>query len=532
MIQRKFIFGLTMLLLVTASSWAQIDFSSWGRVVITPLAFSDKYSSVSAATSTWSDAPYISFSANGKAPSGNIGFNIDFDFGYNLNATGDGGSYNIVGDNAKVWVYPLGLLVPAQFNMLKLVAGRFNEDELRGKVGATEFGSWILPNGSKDEDNIFNRFKASAGAYVRLEPLKWLDSSWNGLTLHAAFGSNFLGATGNRLRAILNLYNNEANDTNQNPGGYYEDSSIYNLNGGENRDTTAMDVFKAGQYALGYRIPQVGLIRFQYLGNNRNVWRLRSLPSGAISDQDDVERPLVTGIDGGTRLKNADVIEFAFLYDGDLNGDGISDLKVDAGVKLPMEYTSTGVFEVIPTIYFGRPEGSLMSTKDEKYSVQLPTVVSLGINWTPSFHNELNIIARFDCSFGGKIEKISAGNPSLNETGASFNAWLVPSYKVTPNIKVGLDLGMEIKQPDNLTRDGTQYNDFLGFKEAKPTEWNDFGLAPWVEVNVGGGKVRTGVVVMLPGSPRFKTDSTAGRVNYKFKGDPVISIPISITYSF
>jgi hypothetical protein len=528
MTRNKF-FSLVLLLAVSGVSWAQINFGSWGRVVITPLAFSGDYSAASAATSTWGDAPYISFSANGKAPSGNIGFNIDFDFGYDLEKNG----YNIVGDNAKVWVYPLGLLVPDQYSMLKLVAGRFMEDELRGKIGATEFGSWVLPNGSKDEDNIFTRLKATAGAYARLEPLKWLDSPWNGLTLHAVFGSNSLGAFGNRLRAILNLYNNEANDTGKaTPGGWiYEESGVYKENGGENRDTTAKDVFKAGQYALGYRIPSVGLARFQYLGNNRNVWRLDSLPNGAIvSTQHDIERKLVTGIDRG----NADVIEFAFLY------DGLDGLKVDVGAKLPLEYTTNGIFEVIPPIFFGRTESALTSVKDDEYSVQLPKVISLGVNWTPSFLSRLNIVSRFDYSFGGKMEQTKKDRDySLNETGSSFNVWLVPSYKIIPILTLGLDLGMEIKQTDNLIKNGKPYSDYEGFivkdsngKETNPTEWNDFGVAPWVELQVGGGKVRTGVVIMLPGSPRYKADTNVGRVNYKFKGDPVISVPISITYSF
>ena len=156
MMQKKFLLSLSLLLLVSAVSWAQITFGSWGRVVVTPFAFSGEHSAVSAATSTWGDAPYISFTANGLAPSENIGFKIEFDFGYNLATNG----YNIVGDNAFVWIKPLGWLVPEQFNMLRLVAGRFNEDELRGKIGATDFASWIVPNGSKDEDNLFTRFKA------------------------------------------------------------------------------------------------------------------------------------------------------------------------------------------------------------------------------------------------------------------------------------------------------------------------------------------------------------------------------------
>ena len=499
--------ALAILLAVSAPSWAQIEFSSWGRVVITPLAFSGEYSAVSAATSTWYDVPYVSFSANGTAPSKNIGFNIDFDFGYNIQSNG----YNIVGDNAKIWVKPLGLL-PDRFNMLKLVAGRFNEDELRGKVGATEFGSWTLPNGSKDEDNIFTRIKASAGAYVRLEPLLWWDSPWNGLTLHATFGSNALGAFGNGLRAILNLYNNEANHTDSNF--YYEKWGEYD---GE-RLTSAKDVYRAGQYSIGYRIPEVGLARFQYIGANRNVFRIKPITSSGIEED---EKVLVLGIDRGDPQKSADTLEFAFLY------DGLSGLKIDVGAKLPQEFKTKNTIVAIDDIFNGRtihvdPDGK----KTHEYTVQMPRRISAGINWTPSFLPELNIQTRFDYSFGGKI--VREDERTSKEEGSIYNFWITPSYKVISALAVGLDFGMEIKEEDKIAYEGSAYAPDV----TVVTQWTDFGFAPWFELAVGGGKVRAGVVVMLPGIARFKNDSTTGRVNPKFLGDPVISIPISITYSF
>jgi hypothetical protein len=139
-------------------------------------------------------------------------------------------------------------------------------------------------------------------------------------------------------------------------------------------------------------------------------------------------------------------------------------------------------------------------------------------------------MTRFDLSFGGKIES-NDGLYSI-ENGLIFGAWLVPSYKIVPNLTLGLDLGMDIHSRDKIIRFGMEYpEEWLAV-----TEYNDFGLAPWVELAVGGGKLRTGIVVMLPGSPRYKPDNTSSAtvnsVTPKFLGDPVVSIPISITYSF
>ena len=502
--------------------WAQITFSSWGRVVITPFAFTssesqgETYSTVSAATSTWGDAPYISFSANGKALSENIGFNIDFDFGYNvLN-----GNYNIVGDNAKVWLYPLGLLFPNQKNLIKLVAGRFNEDELRGKIGATEFGSWVLPNGSKDEDNIFTRFKATAGAYARLEPLAGVDTPWNGLTLHIAFGSNALGANGNGLRAPLNLYNNEANQTNGDSLSYNDGWEDYD----GDRRTSALDVFSAGQYALGYRLPDIGLFRFQFIGSNNDVYRMDSLGTNTNHTRYDISKRLVAGIDRGN---NGGMLEFAFMY------DGYEGLRVDAGIKLPLEYTTNLPIQVIPDIYV--PElgftvnGHQNGRKGDEYAVQVPTVVSLGANWTPAFLPELNMMTRFDVSFGGKTEmKDAAESDKISiENGTVFSAWLVPSYKLNNIFTLGLDMGMDIHTGDTVFLNGQERSEW---KEV--STYNDFGVSPWADIQLGGGRVRIGLVIMFPGSFRDKADGTGGYVTPKFLGDPVISLPISVTYSF
>jgi hypothetical protein len=515
--QRNIVLALVIMLAVCVSVPAQITFSSWGRAVITPLAFSGEHSAVSAATSTWGDVPRIGFSANGTAPSSNIGFNLDFDFGWNINTS----SVAIIGDNAKAWVKPLGLILPEKFNLLKLTAGFFKEDELRGKIGATEFASWMIPNGGKDEDNIFSRFNATAGAHFRLAPLMWLDSPWNGLSIQGAFGSNAIGAPGNSQRAILNLYNNEANYTDPN---FNYDS--WGQNDG-NRNTSALDVYKAMQIALGYRIPDVGLVRFQFIGNNRNTFRWPAL--GNQANVIDEEKQLVTGMrsmSDSERRKNADVIEGAFLF------DGIEGLWIDAGVKIPLEYDTKINFVIYERIFNGLSYPEINNGTNKEYTVQLPYVVALGVSWTPVFLSNLNIMARIDTSFGGIIESVEEGNKV--ENGNTFSLWLAPSYRIINNFTVGFDFGMDMHAEDSVV----EHNVTAPKEQTEISEYLDFGFAPWIELMVGGGRVRFGVVVMLPGSPRYKAyQISAGSTqitknNPKFKGDAVISFPISFTYSF
>jgi hypothetical protein len=490
-----------------APAWAQIAFGAWGRAVITPLAFSGEHSAVSASTSTWGDVPQIGFYANGTAPSGNIGFFLNFDFGVNITNNMPA----IIGDNAKVWVNPFGLILPEQYNMLKLTAGWFKEEEFRGKVGASEFGSWILPNGSKDEDNIFQRFNATAGAHFRLEPLKWWDSSWNGLNVQGAFGSNTLGSPGNSLRAILNLFNNEDNNTISEI--YDEDNPEYD----GDRTVSAADVFKAMQIALGYRIPGVGLARFQFIGNNRNVFRWGEQNTGVL----DLEKKLVTGLQTN---KDADIIEGAFLY------DGLEGLRVDLGMKIPLEYTTKTNFIVYPRVIGsdGAKYEEIPNANKSEYTVQLPYVVSMGVSWTPSFLDTLNIIMRADFSFGGIIESEAEGIKVTN--GSVMNFWFMPSYQLFTHFKVGVDMAMDIHGLDTLRISGRNPEP----SRTAVSEYIDFGIGSWFELAVGGGRVRTGVVVMIPGSARYRYNSGSTAYIYTpiFTGEPVVSVPISITYSF
>ncbi|MDR2702696.1 MAG: hypothetical protein LBB72_09720 [Spirochaetaceae bacterium] len=507
--------ALIILCLACGIANAQVSFYSWGRAVITPFAFMGDRSAVSAATSTWGDVPRIGFSANGTAPSGNIGFNIDFDFGINIANNAPG----IIGDNAKAWVKPLGLVLPEEYNMLKLTAGFFKEEELRGRIGASEFASWLVYRqsrywfewGSPDEDYIFRRFDATAGAYFKLEPLKWMDSGWNGLSIHGAFGSTALASAANNLRATLNLLNNEDNNTM---------GDVYDENSGEydgDRKVKASDVFRAMHVAIAYRIPDLGLVRAQFIGNNRNVFRWAEQGGGRAN----LERKLMTGI---STNKDADVIEAAFLL------DGLEGLKVDVGVKIPLAYTTKADFLVYPRLVGsdGLVIGEKTNPNKREYTVQLPYVAALGVSWTPPSFSELTVNARVDGTFGGSI--ISDEEKIKIRHGPIIDAWLMPSYLITDNIRLGVDMGVDIHLRDTYLVNDWPVDEAL----TDVSEFIDFGIGPWFQLNVGGGQVKVGVVMMKPGSPRYKMNS--GQTYYAISpiltGGMIISVPISFTYSF
>jgi hypothetical protein len=441
---------LAALVVFIVDASADITWSAWGRGVVAPLSISGGDSSVSAATTTSGDKPRVGFSALGTAESGNIGFVADMAY--------DGGSAG-VGDNAKVWVKP--------FPVLKITAGWFNEDDLRGTVGNSEFTSWLLPNGGKDEDNIFNRFQATAGAHFVLKPL-------DGLMIEAAIGSNS-GAS----RANRNLF-----------------------------DNSAWDVYKAIQAGIGYKIPDIGFARAQFIGNNRA--ELKANEINVIEGQ-----RLMTGL---THNSDADVIEAAFRY------EGISGVIVDCGAKIPLQYRTDAAFQVYPAL---NPNAPVLNSDGVEMKVQQPYSIALGATYSPAALEAFNILVRFDGSLGGWAEEPGTYRLTYGNT---YQLWVNPSYQISDTVKTGIDFGMEIHEKD-------VWEEPIGTVLSKPTKGSDYvdkGVGAWVELQVGGGTVKTGVLVMLPGSERWAYDSSNSTIPFSvlFSGDPVITIPISFTYSF
>jgi hypothetical protein len=500
---KKTALTLAVLLAIGATSaYAEITFSAWGRAVVTPLAFMGEHSAASAATSTWGNTPAVRFTANGIAPSEKIGFNIDLEFSA-ANA--------YVVDNAKAWVQP--------FEWFRLTAGQFNEDDFRGRIGASEFGSWLLPNGGKDEDNLFYRFKANQGAHFKILPLVWLDSPWNDLAIEGAFGSNALGTGVNQLRAILNLLNNEDNDYSGQTSYDETDETSRYYNG--DRTMTLLDVYKAIQIGIGYRIPDAGFLRVQFIGNNREVFRYGEQGG---SPGVNLERRLVSGL---ANDRDADTIEAAFLFDALKETQG---LIVDLGAKIPLPYNDKTNFIIYDRVIGtdGQDYSAIQNANNKEYTVQRPYAAALGVTWTPAFLTAFTVTARVDAAFGGKLESDEDGVKITN--GYNVNAWLMPSYGVGNGARFGVDLGIDIHGADTVWQKGVPSSK----AQTDASKYFDFGVGPWAELSFAGGRVRTGVVIMVPGSPRyiFNPNSNSYGIVPKFTGDPVISVPISFTYSF
>jgi hypothetical protein len=452
---------------VSSAVFAELNWSAYGRGVFTPIAFSDGDSSVSAATTTYGNhggQPRVGFTLNG--------FNEPKTVGFTAMLNWDGAPY--VGENANIWVKP--------FDFIKLTIGRFEVDDFRGRIGAAEFASWILPDGAKDEDAVFMRFKADVGAHLKLEPLVWWDSPWNGLVIEAAIGSNIGGE-----RAFKNIL-----------------------------DMDASDVYGAIHVGIGYRIPDIGFARFQFIGNNRNVfWEDYQYANNDV---------LVRLANGLSTWQDADIIEAAFLY------DGIQNLKIDAGIHIPLEFSTSlpdyvyykGVLSQNSWYHTGNINGR------DTLDVTLPKSAALGATYTL---DNINVLARADFSWGGKF--VHKGERTID---IGFGLGLLASayYRFEGICRVGLDIGFNYHGFDT-EEDPSGKSVDIGKREKdiETSERKDFGFAPWVAKDLGGGVIKVAVAVMIPSSERWDYNDSYPGDGWKqlYSGKPIVSVPISVTYN-
>jgi hypothetical protein len=285
---------------------------------------------------------------------------------------------------------------------------------------------------------------------------------------------------------------------------------------------SALDAFKAMQFAIGWKVPEVGLARVQFIGNNRAAYRWGE--QGGSSGIVNVEKRLAIGMNTN---KDSDIIQAAFLF------DRIDGLIVDVGVTVPLAYTTDSKdFEIYPRVVGtdGKAYEPIVNAAKAEFDVQDPYVIAAAVSWKTFFLPALNLTLRADISLGGKKDSTDKNV----ETGMGVNAWFMPSYVIgTTSIgtwKVGLDMGMEMHGKDKLTQVGINPNKAV----TDVSEFIDFGAAAWGELGFEGGRFRFGVSMMFPGSERYSYNASSPTYRYspKYTGDPVISIPISYTYSF
>jgi len=243
-----------IVLLASSALYADVSVGAWGRII------TEVYGSSTSVDGDAVDAlavdPSIDMKPNWGALGGRVGFKIigsadDVGFEFDVNGNSGANFYGAsmtVGDIMCIWAKPM--------DIIKVTAGQFQIDTFRGKFGgATGSGTHYVMGDM--EDAIFSRMRTGHGLGVEVTPVE--------------------GAT---LQAVITA-------------GYDSDVD------GNVEEGLVEDAMKTIQVGGGYNIPDVGLIRAQYIGENT--------AGGSVASQD---------------------VEVAFAY------MGMEGLLVDAGVSI------------------------------------------------------------------------------------------------------------------------------------------------------------------------------------------------------
>jgi hypothetical protein len=241
---KKFVIFTLIIAMVAGAAFAQfangMNANAWGRAAFSPLRSIGAHQTDG---KTDDGAEAINTTGIGASWGGDK-VRVDFrihggtDYvGFTIASNADDGGIGTGDDGYHIWVKPFGN------DLLKLTAGAFVNDTLRGKVGNLDggFSNFVLrgsaPDGNvPEEDPIFNRFGTHGGVNST-----YVDGANGGFLLSSApVEGLFLG-----LMVVGQL-----------------DPWWNNAEGG----TLAKDAYRYMQIGAGYNIDGIGHIRAQWIG--------------------------------------------------------------------------------------------------------------------------------------------------------------------------------------------------------------------------------------------------------------------------
>ncbi|MDR2632116.1 MAG: hypothetical protein LBC51_00645 [Treponema sp.] len=401
----------------------------------------------------------------------NVGINFMVQFNPNLGAADRIG----LDDFAEVWWKPI--------SPLKIEAGKFVNDTLRGKIGDDNWNKYTMP--MKDADGIFSRFKSTNWAGGDVSEVGFM----LGIT---PIEPLFIGVS---VPSVDQLVSATPDRTKSYP--YYEKEN----NTWKAKQTTTGNVlttYEKIQAGLGFTIENIGLIRAQYVGASY-IFDMKTFNAGTFwQDPLKVRR-----------------IEAAFAF------TGMQGLVIDLGGKIPLGFKTYEItdFEIesatdpiytidnstTPTPTVKVTPGTLAETGrvliEDDTTYQAPYQISLGAGFTA---DALDIKGRVDALVGGNAK---TDNWEYN-LGPQINVHLWPSYNLG-FATAGLDVGFNFIG-DSEVKSGTTTTTKGGYQ---------FGIGAWLKKTYGASSIKGGLALSL------------GEVN-EVKQSTVFSIPIIFDYSF
>jgi hypothetical protein len=467
---KKLIVFVALVLLVTTAVFGEFNVTGSGRAVVDifGIRFSDPAeTTIGSETSSNDNGPELNLTVQASTPAENMGLLVKI-------ATNSNGVE--LPDNAKVWIKPL--------NWLTVTLGRFEEDFLRYKIGASgsSFGNYeVYVRGNtynanpeygdiRDENTLFARFKSNGfGTHIALTPLE-------NLYIGGAFGSV---ASVRSFKALT------------------EDGALY--------------ILKNAQVGVGYTIPGVGFARVQYIGERPYY------PESGNRLMENNLKEVMKFLGREPVLENASAVQAAFQL------TLIEDLNVDIAASIPFLYT----YKIAGNSVDGIVRDSIT------YDAQRP--YTAGIGFDVKILSPLRFYGRIDMETGGYLTTMTPGADTTQATeGTDLLASLSTSYDLSNMFTLGFDVILDTRSGDNRraitvaqsvsstsTARGGDMDSSLTTNRNALNNYTDLGLGLWLKINIAGGDIRTAFTAKLPG--------IAGEAHEGAK--PQLFIPIMFNYT-
>jgi len=381
--------------------------------------------------------------------------------GFQVQVTGDGGTPGI--ENTHIWAKPFGS------DILKLTIGRYEVDNLRGKI-ATDTGFESFVAGGLDEDTIFNRFRGNGGkanAIITSEPMEGL----------------FIGL---EIPGVLDTSGN---------------------------NSLLLDAYRHMQLGFGYQIPDIGHFRAQYLGgwagdvdgkttaadalkkkykdpltglNTANT-ALQTALNALMTNTDPTQVETLTAAYVAAQagaISAAEKFDFAQIQVA-FALTAVDGLLVDIGLKLGLPVTFK---------YDGDTVGAASKGVD----------VGIGATYRA---DAFAVAATIAANFGAYAQIGDDAKYRLNR-GMGLDVNVIPTYDLDA-ATIGASIGLRTKAAD--TTDG----------ESAKNNTMQVGFGGFVKKDLGSGHIKAGLAY-----------TTAKTTNGKANGSGIFTIPIILEYAF
>jgi hypothetical protein len=371
------------------------------------------------------------------------GFDLGADISY---GTGNRASnpFSVKAGHSFVWIRPI--------EQVKLTLGVPYDDSLQGKIKSSDFASYVLDNRYTHNQSRLEYGDGQYNIFTRVNPYAWGNADYgptanlawpeiaaaaqlnvnpiDGLSIIAFFAPEAFIGDGSWTTIVGSSVREDASSAN---GEQLSDVA------GDQDMYDAAQVYKNLQLAVGYDIPNFGLVRAQYIG-------FRST------------------IELAAEVK---VIPFVSL---------------DVGLKIPFE-----------GIGAKKPGADVPVNESYMYKAKKDFQFSVGANFQ---YADFSLMGRVDTAFAGSD---SSPNNVFSGTkvatrGLDLLIYLMPTYNLG-FATLGGDIAFEYEAEDDFTKAESNYKtgntDGLGAGIKA-------GFGVWLEKKFGPGTIKGGIVTRLP----------------------------------